>query len=96
MSEVVLISSLIGGGRAIDEVEDCDTSWTSHLTLASNCAPVTEIAVFYKGSSADTYFISAELLFIPLLIRQIDPDKYFWAGWRCLLQGSARTFFQRS
>ena len=79
---------LVGGGRAIDEGKEIatilDKPYFTFPTLASNCAPVTRIAVFYKeDGSADTYFIPAELpvhTFIDTQIIAESPDEYFWAG----------------
>lgn len=79
---------LMGGGRAIDEGKEIatilDKPYFTFPTLASNCAPITRIAVFYKeDGSSDTYFIPAELpvhTFIDTQIIVESPDEYFWAG----------------
>ena len=90
MPEVIAADMLflVGGGRAIDEGKEIatilDKPYFTFPTLASNCAPVTRIAVFYKeDGSADTYFIPAELpvhTFIDTQIIAESPDEYFWAG----------------
>ncbi|EPD78342.1 iron-containing alcohol dehydrogenase family protein [Atopobium sp. oral taxon 199] len=79
---------LMGGGRAIDEGKEIatilDKPYFTFPTLASNCAPITRIAVFYKeDGSSDTYFIPAELpvhTFIDTQVIVESPDEYFWAG----------------
>lgn len=90
MPEVIAADMLflVGGGRAIDEGKEIatllDKPYFTFPTLASNCAPVTRIAVFYKeDGSTDTYFIPAELpvhTFIDTQIIAESPDEYFWAG----------------
>ena len=55
----------MGGGRAIDTVKEVativDKPYFAFPTLASNCAPVTCIGVFYHDDgSADVYFIPQE------------------------------------
>lgn len=79
---------LVGGGRAIDEGKEIATlankPYFCFPTLASNCASVTRIGVFYKDDdSADDYFIPAQLpvhTFIDTQIIVESPDEFFWAG----------------
>ena len=78
----------MGGGRAIDTVKEVativDKPYFAFPTLASNCAPVTCIGVFYHDDgSADVYFIPQEPpvhCFIDTKIIVESPDEYFWAG----------------
>lgn len=78
----------MGGGRAIDECKEIAELAGKPLftfpTVASNCAPVTAIGVFYKDDgSVDDYFFPAEPplhSFIDTLVIAESPDDYFWAG----------------
>lgn len=78
----------MGGGRAIDECKEIAELAGKPLftfpTVASNCAPVTAIAVFYKDDGAfDGYFFPAEPplhSFIDTQVIADSPDDYFWAG----------------
>ncbi|MCH3968566.1 MAG: iron-containing alcohol dehydrogenase family protein [Atopobiaceae bacterium] len=78
----------MGGGRAIDTCKEVaailDKPLFSFPTVASNCAPVTAIAVFYKDDgSPDKYFIPPMPpvhSFIDTDVISQSPDDYFWAG----------------
>ena len=78
----------MGGGRAIDETKEIAELAGKPLftfpTVASNCAPVTAIAVFYKDDgSVDNYFLPIEPpihSFIDTQVISESPDDYFWAG----------------
>lgn len=78
----------MGGGRAIDETKEIAELAGKPLftfpTVASNCAPVTAIGVFYKDDgSVDNYFFPSEPpihSFIDTQIISESPDDYFWAG----------------
>lgn len=78
----------VGGGRAIDTTKEVaallDKPLFSVPTLASNCAPVTGIAVFYQENGAlDTYFFPPTPpvhCFIDMQIIATSPSNYFWAG----------------
>mgnify|MGYP004488247097 FL=1 len=78
----------MGGGRAIDETKEIAELAGKPLftfpTVASNCAPVTAIAVFYKeDGSVDNYFLPKEPpihSFIDTKVISESPDDYFWAG----------------
>lgn len=78
----------MGGGRAIDcckEVAELvGKPLFSFPTVASNCAPVTAIGVFYNADgSADDYYFPAgppTHCFIDLTVLAQSPDDYFWAG----------------
>lgn len=78
----------MGGGRAIDETKEIAELAGKPLftfpTVASNCAPVTAIGVFYKqDGSVDNYFLPKEPpihSFIDTKVISESPDDYFWAG----------------
>lgn len=78
----------MGGGRAIDETKEIAELAGKPLftfpTVASNCAPVTAIGVFYKeDGSVDNYFLPREPpihSFIDTKVISESPDDYFWAG----------------
>ena len=78
----------MGGGRAIDETKEIAELAGKPLftfpTVASNCAPITAIAVFYNDdASVDNYFLPAEPplhSFIDTTVISESPDNYFWAG----------------
>ena len=78
----------MGGGRAIDETKEIAELAGKPLftfpTVASNCAPVTAIGVFYKDDgSVDNYFLPKEPpihSFIDTKVISESPDDYFWAG----------------
>jgi glycerol dehydrogenase len=78
----------VGGGRAIDTCKE--VAYLVHKplitvpTLASNCAPVTAIGVFYKPEGGlDGYFYAPgppEHCIIDLSLIEDSPSDYFWAG----------------
>lgn len=78
----------MGGGRAIDCCKEVAELIGKPLftfpTVASNCAPVTAIGVFYKeDGSADSYFFPSAPpthCFIDLAVLAESPDDLFWAG----------------
>lgn len=78
----------VGGGRAVDTVKTAadilDKPFLSVPTVASNCAPVTAIAVIYKENGAlDHYHFPkrcATHCFINTSIILDSPEKLFWAG----------------
>lgn len=78
----------MGGGRACDnakEVADLlDKPLFTFPTLASNCAPVTAIAVYYKDDdSLDDYYFPTRCpihCFIDTQVISESPDNYFWVG----------------
>lgn len=78
----------MGGGRAIDETKEIAELAGKPLftfpTVASNCAPITAIAVFYKDDdSVDNYFLPSEPplhAFIDTQVILDSPSDYFWAG----------------
>lgn len=78
----------MGGGRSIDESKEIAELAGKPLftfpTVASNCAPVTAIGVFYKeDGSVDNYFLPKEPpihSFIDTKVISESPDDYFWAG----------------
>lgn len=78
----------MGGGRAIDESKEIAELAGKPLftfpTVASNCAPVTAIGVFYKeDGSVDNYFLPKEPpihSFIDTKVISESSDDYFWAG----------------
>lgn len=78
----------MGGGRAIDECKEIadllDMPLFTFPTIASNCAPITRIAVFYKedGSLDNYYFPEVPPLhsFIDTKVIAESPDEFFWAG----------------
>jgi glycerol dehydrogenase len=78
----------VGGGRAIDTCKEVADLLGKPLmtfpTLASNCAPVTAIGVFYKETGGlDGYFYAPgppTHCFINLSVIADSPDRYFWAG----------------
>lgn len=78
----------MGGGRAVDCCKEVAELVGRPLftfpTVASNCAPVTAIGVFYKDDgSADDYFFPSSPpahCFIDLTVLAQSPDELFWAG----------------
>lgn len=78
----------MGGGRAIDQTKEvadlADKPLFTFPTVASNCAPVTAIGVFYKedGALDNYYFPPAPPIhcFIDTQVISESPDDYFWAG----------------
>lgn len=78
----------MGGGRAIDCAKEAAELASKPLmtapTVASNCAPITAIGVFYReDGSADAYYFPAAPplhCFIDLTVIADSPDDYFWAG----------------
>lgn len=78
----------MGGGRAIDCCKEAAELLGIPLftfpTVASNCAPVTAIGVFYGDDGhADGYFFPSAPpvhTFIDLQVIADSPDLYFWAG----------------
>lgn len=78
----------MGGGRVMDECKEIAELAGKPLftfpTVASNCAPITAIGVFYKDDGAlDDYFFPAEPplhCFIDTHVIAESPDDYFWAG----------------
>lgn len=78
----------MGGGRAVDESKEIAELAGKPLftfpTLASNCAAVTCIGVFYHAdNSVDNYFTPKEPplhCFIDTQVISESPDNYFWAG----------------
>lgn len=78
----------VGGGRVVDTCKETATIADKPLftvpTLASNCAAVTSISVFYKeDGSLDTYFLPPgppQHCFIDTEIIADSPREYFWAG----------------
>lgn len=78
----------MGGGRAVDEAKEIAEIAGKPIftfpTLASNCAPVSGIGVFYKddGSLDNYFFPSAPPIhcFIDTKVIAESPNAYFWAG----------------
>lgn len=78
----------VGGGRAIDQTKEVadmvDKPLFTFPTVASNCAPVTAIAVYYKDDdSLDNYYFPKQPpihCFIDTQVISESPDEYFWAG----------------
>lgn len=77
----------VGGGRAIDTVkcvaDKLDKPLFTFPTVASNCAPVTAIAVFYNddGSFCDYYYPKlANHCFINTAVISDSPEQLLWAG----------------
>lgn len=77
----------VGGGRAIDTVkcvaDKLDKPLFTFPTVASNCAPVTAIAVFYNddGTFCDYYYPKlANHCFINTAVISDSPEQLLWAG----------------
>lgn len=78
----------VGGGRAVDTVKTAsdilDKPFFSCPTVASNCAPVTAIAVIYKEDGGlDHYHFPkrcVEHCFINTAVILDSPEDLFWAG----------------
>lgn len=78
----------VGGGRAIDQTKEvadlADKPLFTFPTVASNCAPVTAIGVFYHDDgSVDGYYFPKRCpihSFIDTQVISESPDDYFWAG----------------
>jgi len=78
----------VGGGKCIDTCKCVSARLNKPIisipTIASNCAPVTEIAIMYDGQGVyqDTVTISNGVLhtFIDTEIIADSPDQYFRAG----------------
>ena len=78
----------VGGGRAIDTVKTAsdimEKPFFSVPTVASNCAPVSAIAVIYKENGAlDHYHFPKrcpEHCFINTSVILDSPEDLFWAG----------------
>lgn len=78
----------VGGGRAVDTVKTAadimGKPFMSVPTVASNCAPVSAIAVLYKddGSLAGYHFTARcpEHCFINTSVILDSPEDLFWAG----------------
>lgn len=78
----------VGGGRAIDcaktVADQLDKPWFSVPTVASNCAPVSAVAVLYNdnGSLYGYHFTKScpEHTFINTTVIINSPEELFWAG----------------
>lgn len=78
----------VGGGRAVDTVKTAadlmDKPFFTCPTLASNCAPVSAIAVLYKeDGSLDCYHFTKRCpnhCFIDTTVVLDSPEELFWAG----------------
>lgn len=78
----------VGGGRAVDTVKTAadlmDKPFFTCPTLASNCAPVSAIAVLYKEDGAlDGYHFTKRCpnhCFIDTTVVLDSPEELFWAG----------------
>ena len=78
----------VGGGRAVDTVKTAadlmDKPFFTCPTLASNCAPVSAIAVLYKeDGSLDGYHFTKRCPnhgFIDTTVVLDSPEELFWAG----------------